>query len=67
MSAENSRIKIRTMWTMLSVSVLLMVIKLWAYFITGSNAILTDAMESIINIVAGGFALSRQFFPSERQ
>ncbi|TAE73901.1 MAG: cation transporter [Bacteroidetes bacterium] len=41
----------------LIVSVILMIIKFWAYFITNSNAILTDASESIINVIAGSFAL----------
>jgi len=39
-----------------SVSVLLMFVKFGAYFLTGSNAILTDALESIINVIASGFA-----------
>ncbi|MBB6610217.1 cation transporter [Pontibacter sp. Tf4] len=39
------------------VGVLLLVAKFVAYFITNSNAILTDALESIINVVAGGFSL----------
>lgn len=33
-----------------------MLTKFSAYFITNSNAILTDALESIINIIAAGFA-----------
>ncbi len=41
----------------LAVSVGLMAIKFIAYFITHSNAIFTDALESIINVVAGSFAL----------
>ncbi|GAB4127666.1 MAG: cation diffusion facilitator family transporter [Raineya sp.] len=39
-----------------SVSLILMFVKFGAYFITGSNAILTDALESIINVIASGFA-----------
>lgn len=39
-----------------SVSLLLMFVKFGAYFLTGSNAILTDALESIINVMASGFA-----------
>lgn len=35
---------------------LLLAGKFAAYFITGSNAILTDAFESIVNVVAGLFA-----------
>ncbi|MDX1903471.1 MAG: cation diffusion facilitator family transporter [Thermonemataceae bacterium] len=38
------------------VSICLMFIKFGAYFITNSNAILTDALESIINVIASGFA-----------
>ncbi len=39
------------------VGVLLLVMKVTAFRITGSNAILSDALESIINIAAGSFAL----------
>lgn len=39
------------------VGVVLLVAKFVAYFLTNSNAILTDALESIINVVAGGFSL----------
>jgi cation diffusion facilitator family transporter len=41
----------------LSVGILLLLLKFCAYFITQSNAILTDALESIVNVVAGGFGL----------
>lgn len=34
-----------------------MCVKFVAYYLTNSNAILTDALESIINVVAGTFAL----------
>lgn len=40
----------------LVVSVILMIAKFIAYFITRSNAILTDAAESIVNVIAGSFA-----------
>jgi len=39
------------------ISVLLLAIKTAAYFFTGSVAILTDALESIVNVVAGFFGL----------
>jgi len=39
------------------VSVLLMIAKFIAYTLTGSNSILTDALESIINVGAGLFSL----------
>ena len=40
----------------LGISLLLTVVKFAAYFFTHSVAILSDALESIINVVAGGFA-----------
>ena len=36
-----------------AVSILLFIIKIVAWYITGSVAILTDALESIVNVVAG--------------
>ncbi|HWY11384.1 MAG TPA: cation diffusion facilitator family transporter [Bacteroidia bacterium] len=41
----------------LFVGVILLIIKFTAYFFTHSNAILTDALESIVNVLAGSFAL----------
>ena len=41
----------------LIVAVALMTVKFWAWHLTGSSAILSDALESIINVIAGGFAL----------
>ena len=41
----------------LVVGSLLMAVKFVAYFITGSAAVLSDALESIINVVASGFVL----------
>lgn len=49
----------------LLVSVVLMCIKFIAFYITHSNAILTDALESIINVVAGSFALFSVYFASQ--
>ncbi|HYK77896.1 MAG TPA: cation diffusion facilitator family transporter [Daejeonella sp.] len=40
----------------LVISTLLMLAKFVAYFITSSNAILTDAAESIVNVLASAFA-----------
>lgn len=50
---KNSRLQI----IVLTAGLLLMGIKFLAWMITNSNAILTDALESIINVVAGGFGL----------
>lgn len=40
-----------------SLSVLLLSVKFYAWIITGSVAILTDALESIVNVVAGIFGV----------
>lgn len=40
-----------------AIGIFLMALKFLAWWITNSNAILTDALESIINVVAGFFAL----------
>jgi len=41
----------------LIIGVILLGIKFIAYFLTHSNTILTDALESIVNVVAGAFGL----------
>lgn len=45
------------MQVMLVFSCALMGLKFFAWYITRSNAILTDAFESIVNVVAGTFAM----------
>lgn len=47
----------RIQLTALCIGVLLLIAKFIAYQVTHSNTILTDALESIINVVAGCFAL----------
>ncbi len=39
-----------------ALSIVLLGIKFYAYYLTTSNAILTDALESVINVFASGFA-----------
>ncbi len=48
---------IRTQQVVLAVGTLLMLVKFFAWKATHSTTILSDAMESIVNIVAGSFAL----------
>ncbi len=50
---------------MLIFSIVLMAVKFAAFVITHSNAILTDALESIINVVAGGFALFSIYYAAQ--
>lgn len=57
--------KRKIMLRILIIGILLMIVKFVAFFITRSNAILTDALESIINIVAGAFALYSLHFSSQ--
>ena len=52
-----------------SLSVVLFLLKIIAYYITGSLAILTDALESIVNVVAGFVGLYSLYIaakPSDR-
>ncbi|MCC7441257.1 MAG: cation transporter [Bdellovibrionales bacterium] len=44
-------------WISLGVSLALFGAKYLAYRLTGSQAVLSDAMESVVNVVAAGFAL----------
>ncbi|MDN3670282.1 cation diffusion facilitator family transporter [Echinicola jeungdonensis] len=50
--------KAKRHWIIVSfvVSIILLIIKFYSFHITGSKAILTDALESIVNVVASGFA-----------
>lgn len=52
-SKQNIRVQ---MWVAI-LSIALLAMKLTAYYLTGSVAILTDALESIVNVVAGFFGL----------
>ena len=54
---EASRQNIRIQKWVVVVAILLLGTKLAAYFLTHSVAILTDALESIVNLVAGLFGL----------
>jgi cation diffusion facilitator family transporter len=52
---QNENVKLQLL--VVTVGILLLLAKFVAFFLTNSNAILTDALESIINVVAGGFSL----------
>jgi cation diffusion facilitator family transporter len=55
--AAEKKQRLEMMALSVSVSALLMVLKFYSFWLTGSSAILSDALESIINVVASGFAL----------
>lgn len=48
---------IRLQKIVVSIAVFLLLVKFSSYIITHSNAVLTDALESIVNVVAGAFGL----------
>lgn len=57
--------KIRTMKLVLIVGAALMLFKFTAWYLTGSGAILTDAVESIVNVLAGAFALYSLYYAAK--
>lgn len=56
---------LRAMWTVFLVGMVLMAFKFYAYWKTGSSAILSDALESIINVVAGALAVGSLLFSAK--
>ncbi|MDX2001171.1 MAG: cation diffusion facilitator family transporter [Chitinophagales bacterium] len=62
MSSIAYRKQFRVLSVTLAVGVAIMGVKFFTYLITGSNAVLADALESIINVVAGSFALYSIYF-----
>ncbi len=54
---EGFRANFKVMSVVFLVGVGLMCLKFYGFWITGSSAILSDALESIINVVASGFGL----------
>ena len=54
---EASQQNIRVQRWVACLSVVLLLVKLFAYYLTHSVAVLTDALESIVNVVAGFFGL----------
>jgi len=67
--AEDARIRLRAGLISLVVSLLLLAAKYQAYRMTLSTAVLSDALESIVNVVAAVFALGGLLFagrPADR-
>ena len=57
-SVEGSkRARLRAIGLSIGIGTLLMAVKFYTYHLTRSSAILSDALESIINVVASAFAL----------
>ncbi len=67
--AEDARIRLRAGLISLTVALLMLAAKYVAYRMTGSTAVLSDALESIVNVVAAVFALGGLVFagrPADR-
>jgi cation diffusion facilitator family transporter len=69
LATEDSRVRLRAGAISLVLSVVLLAAKYQAYLLTGSTAILSDALESIVNVVAAVFAVGGLIFagrPADR-
>ena len=67
--AEDARIRLRAGLISMTVALLMLAAKYQAYRMTGSTAVLSDALESIVNVVAAVFALGGLVFagrPADR-
>ena len=62
---KSERIVFRLQLTAVVIGVLILAAKFAAYAITHSNTILSDALESIINVAAGSFALFSLYLSSK--
>ena len=62
---EEDLLKQRTQRWIVSLSVLILVGKFLAYYLTNSVGILTDAMESIVNVTAGFISLFSLYVSSK--
>lgn len=60
--AADLKIRLLAISTSVVVGLVLMAVKFYAYWLTASAAILSDALESIINVVASAFALGSIIF-----
>lgn len=56
-AADPFKRRLTAIGTSLVIAILLMAAKFYTYHLTGSSAVLSDALESIINIVAAAFAV----------
>ncbi|MFZ5452313.1 MAG: cation diffusion facilitator family transporter [Thermodesulfobacteriota bacterium] len=64
-ATSHQKTRLQAISLSVAVSAGLMVLKFYAYWLTGSAAILSDALESIINVVASTFALGSIIFAAK--
>ena len=67
MSAEqqSNRLRMRSISISVVTSIALLFLKFYGYHLTGSAAILSDALESIINVIASAFAFGSIWLASQ--
>ncbi|GGB84265.1 cation diffusion facilitator family transporter [Dyadobacter sediminis] len=65
MQINQNKLKQRLILLSFIASILLTGLKFFAYYLTSSNAILSDALESIINVIASGFAFYSIYLSSQ--
>ncbi|MEK7389024.1 MAG: cation diffusion facilitator family transporter [Elusimicrobiota bacterium] len=66
----DQRERVRAILLSLSGGVIILGLKAWAYMLTGSMALQSDALESIVNVVAAAFGLGALIFagqPADRE
>ncbi len=69
LAADSARNRLRAGMLSFVVAVVLLAVKFYAWQLTGSSAVLSDAMESIVNVVAAVFMLGSLLFaqmPADR-
>ena len=59
------RLQSRALKWVVAIGVLVMGMKFFAYFLTKSDAIFSDALESIINVAAGAFAIFSLYYAAQ--
>ena len=62
---ESALARIRVMRLVLICGTIIMLFKFLAWYLTASNAVLTDALESVVNVLAGGVALYALHYASK--
>lgn len=63
--STSSNDKKKLMKVVLAISFVLFLVKFLAYFLTNSSSILTDAVESIVNLLTGSFALYSIYYAAK--
>jgi len=62
---KNLKVKVNAIRIVLLLSVLIMLVKFVAYYLTKSNALLSDALESFINIATSSFTLYSIYYSAK--